>query len=137
MFTKIRLNLEIQIQYMVFLKDILDGEHKALQFGCFTELHQLVRSIHFILKALHKKRLELREELIGASVRDFASEAPRHVGDMLRGQLDRLARLEESCMNKADRNADIVLALAGQESLMLERWRNGFFADISVVGRAQ
>jgi flagellar biosynthesis/type III secretory pathway chaperone len=135
-FSKVSLNLDIQIQYLDFLKDFLDAEYKALQFGQFIDLFQLAKSIRYILKSLHKKRVELREET-GVSLRDFLSETPQVVGDMLQDKLDRLSRLEEICMHKTDRNADLSLTLAGQEQDVLEHCRNGFFADNTVAGRIQ
>jgi hypothetical protein len=136
MFITTSLNLDIQTEAMDLLRDFLDAEYDALQYGQIFDVYQLEKSIHGILKILRIRREELTGELMGVSVRDFASELPGHMGELLCGKLDRLAKIEQECLGKASRNADLSLVLSGQKQAILEI-RNVFPADRAAEGRVQ
>lgn len=136
MFNKTSLNLDIQIQYLDILRGFLDSEYKALQYGQTLDVYQLEKSIHEILRTVLKKRLDLREELMGASVREYASEMPEHIRKMLYRKLDTLAELEKDCLEKTTRNADLSLILAGKKMAVPEHW-NVFPRNDTAGGRVQ
>ncbi len=136
MFIPVSLNLDIQTQYMDILGDFLDSEHKALQYGQLFDVYQLEKSIHGIVKTIREKREALANDLTGGSVRDFASGLPEHMGSMLRRKLDRLEKLEHECLDKASRNADLSLVLAGEKMAVPEHY-NVFPGGDAVEGRLQ
>ncbi|MDL2209384.1 hypothetical protein LJC26_01070 [Desulfovibrio sp. OttesenSCG-928-O18] len=136
MFIKTSLNLDIQTQYLDILRDFLDSEHKALQYGEIYNVYQLEQSIHGILKTVHNKRVELREELAGLTVKEYASELPQNLGDLLVRKIEMLDTLEQECMTKAARNADLSLVLAGKKMGVPEHW-NVFPADPATEERVQ
>ena len=122
MFLKISLNLDIQTQYVDLLRNFQDSQHKALQYGEYQDVFQLEVTIQRVLRTLQLKRQELREELTGDTVREFASRFPKYIGDMLREKLDRLESVEEDAMAKATRNADLAMILAGMKPGNIEDW---------------
>ncbi|MDR1241956.1 MAG: flagellar protein FlgN [Deltaproteobacteria bacterium] len=136
MYIKTSLNLDIQTQCLDILCDFLDAEHEAIQYGQIYDLYPLAKSIHGLLKLLRAKREELTGNLMGVSVRDFVSELPGYLGDPLYGKLDRLAKLEQKCLDKTSRNADLALALSGRTQAMLDLW-NVSSADRTATGKVQ
>lgn len=136
MFVATSLNLDIQSQYMDILRDFLDSEHKALQFGQIYDVYQLEKTIHAILKTLLEKRTELRDSLAGLSVGEYAAELPHHLGGVLRNKINLIARLEEECLTKASRNADLSMVLAGRKMAAPEHW-NVFPAEKAAEGMVQ
>jgi hypothetical protein len=136
MLTKISLNLDIQTQCLDILCNFLKTEYEALQSGEIFDVYQLEKSIRVLLKMLRSKREELAGDLMGVSVRDFASGLPGHTGDLVYDKLDRLAKIEQECLDKASRNADLSLVLSGQRQVMLDI-RNVYPADRTAEGWVQ
>lgn len=137
MFTKTSLNLDIQTQYFDLLREFLDSEYKALQHGEIFEVFQLERAIHSILRTIHARRMELRDQLMGLSIREYASELPAHLGSIVLRKLDRLTGLEGECAGKAARNADMSMALAGPELDFPAVMTGGNYTDGVMQGRVQ
>jgi hypothetical protein len=136
MYAKTSLNLDIQTQCLDILGDFLDAEHEAIQYGQILDLYPLAKSIHGLLKILRAKREELTGHLPGVSVRNFAAALPGYLGVPLHGKLDRLAKLEQECLDKTSRNADLALVLSGQTQAMLDIW-NVSSADRAATGKVQ
>jgi len=128
MFLRISLNLDIQAQYVDLLRDFQESQYKALQFGEYQDVFKLEVAIQKSLRSLQIKRQELREELTGDTVKEFAARFPKYIGDMLRQKLDRLTTLEEDVLSRATRNADLAMQLAGMKAAVPEHW-NVFPAD--------
>lgn len=122
MFLKVSLNLDIQAQYVDLLRDFQESQYKALQLGEYKDVFQLEAAIQKSLESLRVKRQELREELTGDTVREFAARFPQCIGNMLRQKLDNLIAAEYDILVRAARNADLAMRLAGLQSAALERW---------------
>lgn len=137
MFTKTSLNLDIQTQYFDLLREFLDSEYTALRHGEIFEVFQLERSIHSILRTIHARRAELREQLTGLSVREYASELPAHLGSIVLRKLDCLTGLEAACADKAARNAEESMMLAGPELGSPSMMAGGNYIDSVLQGRVQ
>lgn len=135
MFLTISLNLDIQTQYVELLCDFQDSQHKALQYGQFMDVFQLETTIQKILRTIQVKRQELRDELLGESVREFASQYPQYIRDMLQNKLDRLESFENSALDKAGRNTDLALELAGKKPAVPEHWNVFPAADADAGAR--
>lgn len=112
MFMQTSYNLDIQIRYLDILRSFLDSEHAALRHGELYTVYQLETSIREILEIIREKRQELKNDLDGVSVRDYASELPEKVAKVFRKKLDFLTKIEEECLLKASRNAGLSQALA-------------------------
>ena len=137
MFIITSLNLDIQTQYMDILRDFLDSEYKALQYGDVYSVYQLEKSIHQTLKTIHGKRLELREKMMGVSVSDYAGKLPHNLGETLRRKMEILAKIEEECLAKTARNAGLSMSLAGEEIEKSFAAAHGFYPDMAVHGMVQ
>lgn len=122
MFLKVSLNLDIQAQYVDLLRDFQESQYKALQFGEYNDVFKLEVAIQKSLRSLQIKRQELREDLTGDSVKEFASRFPKYIGDMIRQKLDRLTGLEDDVLARATRNADLAMQLAGLQAAAPEHW---------------
>lgn len=112
MYTKVSLNVDIQTQYFHFLSDFLDSELAALRGGSMTEVFVLEKSIHSLIRSIHKRRCELQAVLAGGSLRQFASELPESHGGVLRHKIESLSLIEEACTRKATRNAEFSIVMA-------------------------
>lgn len=135
MFLKISLNLDIQTQYVDLLRDYQESQYKALQYGEFRDVFDLEVAIQKLLYNIKEKRQELRDDLTGDTVKEFAARHPKYIGDMLRNKLDRLAAMENDALDKAARNANLAMALAGMKPAVPEHW-NVFPANAGVANDA-
>ncbi|CAK7002867.1 MAG: hypothetical protein DELT_00103 [Desulfovibrio sp.] len=137
MFIKTSLNLDIQGQYLDILRDFLDSEYTALQYGEIYEVYQIEKAIHGILKSMQEKREELRDLLMGVSVKEYASELPAHLSGMVIRKLDRVTALEADCMAKTSRNASLSMILAGRELEKPVMGASAFHVNPAAEGRVQ
>ena len=119
MFININLNIDIQRHYFVILKDFLEAEYKAMEYGEMPSVLELSRAIHGMLETLRAKRAELSAMLEGLGVLEYASELPKNMGDELRAKLDLLKSVEERCAMAASRNSEFAFILADESAGLL------------------
>ena len=119
MFAQIRGNLTRQFKALELLQSLMDEEFALLCRRDTDTVTSLEFSIHELLRQIAVERVELKENMQGTSLLEYAGLLPDDESKEIRNLYHIIDSLEQHCSRQATRNAEISLALLDQSQALL------------------
>lgn len=119
MYSRIRNNLHRQFKALEVLEMFLDEEFEFLQVRDTDNVTNLEFSIHELLRQIAVERAEIKKQMNGASLKDYAGLLPEEEGREIVRYYKLIDSLEQRCSRQASYNAELSLALMDQSQGLL------------------
>lgn len=119
MYSRIRSNLHRQFKALEVLQTLLEEEFGFLQTRDTDSVTNLEFSIHELLRQIAVERVEIKNQMNGATLKDYAGLLPEEEGAEIIRYYNLIDSLEQRCSRQASHNAELSLALMDQSQGLL------------------
>ncbi|MDR2893209.1 MAG: flagellar protein FlgN [Deltaproteobacteria bacterium] len=120
MFAQILGNLTRQAKALELLEQLQLEEHELLLARDTEAISSLEFSIHELLRQIAVEREELRGEMQGTRVLEYAGMLPDEDGDKVREQYQAIDNAEQRCARQAEENTALSLTLLDQSQGLMD-----------------
>lgn len=119
MYSRIRSNLHRQFKALEVLESLLREEFDLLQVRDTDSITNLEFSIHELLRQIAAERLEIKDQMNGTGLKDYAGLLPEEEGSEVLRYYHLIDSLEQRCSRQASHNAELSLSLMDQSQGLL------------------